>query len=506
MTTDEKKQRQLSKIDNIENLVRPFTDKEREFLSSATFIEYQLFKVYHVNPYDYKAYNKALESIQTVYDKVIEEIADYKKKQADHCRKVSRLRKKEVMYRAQFNDISRNQKYLWKSLRCHHKIKKLEQYSNLIDDVILHLIMAQKFIDDMQQLHLVFNIEFQRKIIREILHAFKLDTKLVQIKSHLKKIRRRIRSCKDPNRAWYMDHEKGIYGFSGKFYDPKQSFYPISEADHLFEEYFTLYKNDDGLAKFYKGMELILNNPSVSGQVLFEISEFFADKAIKKDEKAKEIFFILLSRQMFGKLYPKIFKPMSDEESKEIASRIQFFRNYSMDVFIANKKMFPNLLISIPISTIGNDNPYSTVIFHLEDLQYQYNPIDFCYLTLQIIDRLQETACMIERDLEERTSGKLTALSDHLLCVDDIIDVLVVLLLISQQIEIGHLISLYEPYVNALMLPQKFSFSFLTLSTAWKKIATTNVEDFKVQAKCIVSQSLDVEPLGIEKSAEKKSN
>ena len=113
---------------------------------------------------------------------------------------------------------------------------------------------------------------------------------------------------------------------------------------------------------------------------------------------------------------------------------------------------------------------------------------------------------MIERDLEERTSGKLTALSDHLLCVDDIIDVLVVLLLISQQIEIGHLISLYEPYVNALMLPQKFSFSFLTLSTAWKKIATTNVEDFKVQAKCIVSQSLDVEPLGIEKSAEKKSN
>lgn len=494
---DERLLCQIQNLNDPPNLVGPFNEDEQNFIYSQTILSLRLLKIQHIEKNDVKLIEKARSSTNKAYETLIKEVSDLQKQQVESGAKRASLRRKQNIYRAQFNYFYENRMFFWKFHRCEVKVKKIDEVNKLIDAVNLQLSMAQKAIDEINFANLLFIIEINRTRIREIINSVEKDPKVKKLNKDLKIIRQRLKNLRKTNRDWFIEQEEKIYQFSARFYNQKFSFYVENVADAIFEEYFHAIKNEDILTQFIRGSEMMMKNPKSSGQIILKLSETLTNNTIKKDPKAKEIFFMLITRHIFGNLYTRLYRRMTEDEVKEVSVKFEFFRNYSMDIIIANKKAFPSLMTGVPISSLDTNHPYLSVIGELDNLIFQCNPIDFCYATLRLIDNLQNIASNMERDLEMNTTGKLTALSDHLLCVDDIIDIIFVLILISQPIELGQMISMYEPYVNGLMLPQNFVFAFLTLNQAWSRLMTTNFDDFNTQANDYVTQTMDADPLGI---------
>lgn len=142
-------------------------------------------------------------------------------------------------------------------------------------------------------------------------------------------------------------------------------------------------------------------------------------------------------------------------------------------------------------------NPYNEAIDVFSELPYYFSPIDFCRRMHEGLKIVQRIASDISFNEKQQATGKIYAKSDHLLCLDDLFDVTLITILISNPVPIYQLVETFQPFIDGLQMISELEFAFTNIHAIMKHIDQLDIDKFSKDAKLRVEEEMEIDPLHI---------
>jgi hypothetical protein len=140
------------------------------------------------------------------------------------------------------------------------------------------------------------------------------------------------------------------------------------------------------------------------------------------------------------------------------------------------------------------DNLYQTAIAIFDALPYFICPIDFCMALHEGLKTLQNIAS--ERSFEYlKAKGTWSAKRDHLLCLDDLVDVLTIVFLLANPMPTIGIVLAFEPYIHGLEMTSELEFAFTNISAMVGHLLEVTMEDFIQETRAKAVAAMEFDPL-----------
>jgi hypothetical protein len=180
----------------------------------------------------------------------------------------------------------------------------------------------------------------------------------------------------------------------------------------------------------------------------------------------------------------------------EYVRRLNEMRKYSPMVFGVNEGYLKPRLRVISLDTFPDRNRYQNAIADFRIATFQYCPLDFCQLVHRALRTIQQSAS--EKSWKTlRTSGKVSAKSDHLLSFDDLFDIALIVWLLAEPAAFQPLVDMFEPYIAGLELTAELEYAFTNVSAFVRHVIALDFDQFVQQARDRATRMIEEDPLKI---------
>lgn len=161
------------------------------------------------------------------------------------------------------------------------------------------------------------------------------------------------------------------------------------------------------------------------------------------------------------------------------------------------ENFLPNKYKTIALSAFPERNPYHDAIMIFNKLPYYTCPIDFCRTMHEGLKIVQSIASQISFNEKSQATGKVYAKSDHLLCLDDLFDITLIIMLISNPIPVFQLVETFKPFIQSLQMTSELEFAFTNINALIEHIKNLDIEKFTKDAKMRAEEEMEIDPLNI---------
>jgi hypothetical protein len=243
-----------------------------------------------------------------------------------------------------------------------------------------------------------------------------------------------------------------------------------------------------------KRLQIIIQNPDAIGRmVLASSTEFMKSSDIPEDRLP--IMFLLFARYYFKRLYElEIGRQIVRRDYTDISARVSQLRQLSPAGFGITEAFLDERCVSVPLSAFPAENLYRPALAIFESLPYFLCPIDFCVALHEGLKTLQNIAST--RSFEYlKAKGKLSAKRDHLLCLDDLVDVFTILFLLANPVATIGIVLAFEPYIHGLEMTSELEFAFTNISAIVGHLLEIKMEDFIQEARRKAVAAMEFDPL-----------
>jgi len=261
--------------------------------------------------------------------------------------------------------------------------------------------------------------------------------------------------------------------------------------------------SEDEMVMLKKRINIGLERPEAIGKAIIAVCNDFISKNEMNSETSLQFMFILFARFFFDQFYINKFSyVLYSYDISQFRDLVTEFRSLSPIGFGFSIKFLPERLRGVPLKvfpkTDGNDgNPYIAAVYDFEKLPFYTCPIEFCRCIHEALKKIQETASNISFNSKTEQTGMLVARSDHLLCLDDLFDISIIILLLSNPITLKAQIELFEPYIEGLEMTAELEFAFTNISAMIRHICEIDLKSFLTDAKKRTTQAMEIDPLRI---------
>jgi hypothetical protein len=151
--------------------------------------------------------------------------------------------------------------------------------------------------------------------------------------------------------------------------------------------------------------------------------------------------------------------------------------------------------LTVPLCTVPLEgNPFRGPIETFERLPYYVCPIDFCVTLAEALREIQNIASRRSFDYLSQ-KGQVSAKRDHLLCLDELVDVSTVVFLLANPVPTIGLVLAFEPYIQGLEMTSDLDFAFTNISAIARHILDLNMEEFMQAARAKAVAAMEIDPL-----------
>jgi hypothetical protein len=208
------------------------------------------------------------------------------------------------------------------------------------------------------------------------------------------------------------------------------------------------------------------------------------------------IVFLLFTRYYFQRLYEsEIRHEIARIDFADVGARVTQMRQLNAAGFGVTEAFLDWRTLTAPLSTVTVDgNPYRTPIETFERLPYYVCPIDFCVTLAEALRAIQNIASRCSFEYLSRR-GKVSAKRDHLLCLDELVDVSTVVFLLANPVPTIGLVLAFEPYIRGLEMTSDLDFAFTNISAIIRHILDLNMEEFMQAARAKAEAAMEIDPL-----------
>lgn len=244
-----------------------------------------------------------------------------------------------------------------------------------------------------------------------------------------------------------------------------------------------------------------VERPNLIGQLILASAKEFISKRDLSQDDVLQYFFILFTRYYFNEMI--CFHLKNDIlrcNISEFSRRVQTLLYLSPNEIGLTQNFLPEKLKSIPLNIFPEDpsvNKYANAISLLRTLPFFYCPLDFCHRFHECLKIIQETASQYSYEEKLKKTGKLYAKSDHLLCLDDLFDITLLLLLLADPVPIYPIIFTFHPFINGLEMTAELEFAYTNIHAMIQHILELNMDELVHTAKTRSEENLDIDPLHI---------
>ena len=284
-----------------------------------------------------------------------------------------------------------------------------------------------------------------------------------------------------------------------KMFNPTAGYFPdLGYAEHLFNLSLNQFSTEEKQL-LEKRIKVSLGHPNAIGKAILTESNEYAKHFGIDPNSSLQVIFILFTRYFFSQLYiTNISQNLLKADNTEFISRVNQLRNFSPIGFGFSGNFLPEHLKPMALKIFPKDNPYKEAIGYFELLQFQICPIDFCKVVHDALKMIQAVASEISFQIKTKANGgKVYAKSDHLLCLDDLFDISLIVLLLAAPVNLASMVEQFEPFIQSLEMTAELEFAFTNISAMVRHILELDIEKFEQEAKKRSDQDLEIDPLRI---------
>jgi hypothetical protein len=238
---------------------------------------------------------------------------------------------------------------------------------------------------------------------------------------------------------------------------------------------------------------VLADREAIGRAVLASATELACVHGLADD--ARPIMFLLCARYYCKRIYEvAIGSELIGRDYADVSARVAQLRRLSPAGFGISDAFLDERWLAVPLAAFPVENPYREVISNFETLPYYICPIDFCVAwherlkTLQGIASNRSFECLLRK-------GMVSAKWEHLLCLDDLVDISTVMLLLANPIPTIGVVLAFQPYVHGLEMAAELEFAFTSLTVIVERLMRLDIEKFLQAARAKVEAVLDVDTL-----------
>ena len=284
-----------------------------------------------------------------------------------------------------------------------------------------------------------------------------------------------------------------------KMFNPTAGYFPdLGYAEQLFNLSLNQFSQEEKQL-LEKRIKVSLDHPNAIGKAILTESNEYAKHFGIDPNSSLQVIFILFTRYFFSKLYTtSISQNLLKADNTEFISRVNQLRKFSPIGFGFSGNFLPEHLKPMALKIFPTDNPYKEAIGYFKLLQFQICPIDFCKVVHDALKMIQAVASDISFQIKTKANGgKVYAKSDHLLCLDDLFDISLIVLLLAAPVNLASMVEQFEPFIQSLEMTAELEFAFTNISAMVRHILELDIEKFEQEAKKRSDQDLEIDPLRI---------
>jgi hypothetical protein len=277
-------------------------------------------------------------------------------------------------------------------------------------------------------------------------------------------------------------------------FDPATNFFPDND---VVQELFESILDRDFREITQKRVAKIAKDPRVVGRLTLAIATDATRDKIKSTDRTLPVAFLMATRYVFRMLY--IGRPCVQPDG-EYLRRVNEMRKCSPIVFDVNPGYLKPRLRGISLDTFPQKNRYQSAIVDFRVATFQYCPLDFCQIVHRALRTIQQSAS--EKSWKTlRTTGKVSAKSDHLLSFDDLFDIALIVWLLAEPAAFQPLVEMFEPHIAGLELTAELEYAFTNVSALVRHVMALDFDQFVQQARARATRVIEEDPLKIDGSS-----
>lgn len=250
-------------------------------------------------------------------------------------------------------------------------------------------------------------------------------------------------------------------------------------------------------ASIEKRIAISITHPNAVGKAILTQSTELMKHLEIDSEQNMQYMFILFARYFFSNIYMQTIGPnIFNADKSDFTTRLRRLRTVPPIGFGFSGNFLPKTLKSIPLGLYPQDNPYREAIGLFQLLQFQTCPLDFCKAVHDALKTIQSVASEISFQIKtDANNGKVYAKSDHLLCLDDLFDISLLVLILAAPVSLEVMVKQFEPFIESLEMTADLEFAFTNISAMVKHICEMDIDKFVQDAKAIGEQFIEKDPL-----------
>lgn len=179
------------------------------------------------------------------------------------------------------------------------------------------------------------------------------------------------------------------------------------------------------------------------------------------------------------------------------AAKVKVLYQHSPFELGFTENFLPNKYKTIALSAFPDNNPYKDAIMIFNKLPFYTCPIDFCRTMHEGLKVVQCIASQISFNEKSQATGKIYAKSDHLLCLDDLFDITLITMLMSNPIPVFQMVETFQPFIQSLQMTSELEFAFTNINALMEHIKNLDIEKFAKDAKMRAEEEMEIDPLNI---------
>ena len=242
---------------------------------------------------------------------------------------------------------------------------------------------------------------------------------------------------------------------------------------------------DDGLIEFHKmiknsysqfyygellkTIQLVKFDAKNCGEAIVKLCQNYIEMNKfdqRKYPNALRYLFYLFARYIFSQIYTESFHITIILENKAFPNSIYQLRKRCPKDFTLSTKFLPLNLHSTPISQFPEKHLYSNCVDDILYLQFESDPLNFCYSSYKVLNKIQNLAASFMSNAKDRSQ------QDCQLSLDELLDITTVIVLLAAPLELNRIIRVFAPFVSGLKLFSQLEFAFMSLQTVCTNISS----------------------------------
>jgi hypothetical protein len=241
----------------------------------------------------------------------------------------------------------------------------------------------------------------------------------------------------------------------------------------------------------------VVKHPNHCGRLILEVSKQICSENDLADADG-ELSFSLTSDCVFSQIYPGKMPVRGADpagSAADLSQRICLLRKRSAFEFGIGERFVRVELRTVPIEQWPAENDYTGVIALWNACIFETSPISFCRCVHAAFHALQEVASRISWETKQKETGKVVAKTDHLLSLDDLVDISSIVLLLAETPAIAQLTDYFERYAIGMELTSELAFVFTSLLSVIQRLREIDLNAVAAKAKERIERASQVDPL-----------